>query len=267
MKNKNNIVNELFDSCDRLIYLAKQMLRSCQMKRKKVHSPSRYIVSFFFRRSLEMLESFIVLIKACRLIDGAVLLRSLCDMSINLAYILAEPKTKEINALKYMLKGETDQQKLLDENYDWIKKRDSNIDLRKSEIEENIKNIKGELTKKYKVTKWGLPPIKQRAKDSGEIIFNYYTQVYVYYSNIEHHSMFFGQSYVDWDKCEPLKETDKVENSVFFRPEITIYMFRGLFLVALSKFNKEFQLKWGDKISKALKIHASEIKKLRKTSQ
>lgn len=267
MKSTNNIVNDLLSSCKGLIYLAEQMLKSCQIKKQKVHSYSRYIVSFFFRRSLQMLQSFVILIKEHRLVDGAVLLRSLCNMAIDLAYITVNPKRKEIKALKYMLKGETDQQKLLEDNYDVIKELDSNIDSRRTEIEKNIKNIKSELTKKYKITKWGLSPIKKRAEDSGKIVFNYYTQVYGYYSNIEHHSIFFGNYYVDWDKCEPRENLEEIESSVFFRPEIILYLFRGLFLVILSKFNKEFQLKWGDIISDCLKIHASEINKLGKISK
>jgi len=49
-----------------------------------------------------------------------------------------------------------------------------------------------------------------------------------------------------------------------FRPDITLYMFKGLFLVILSKFNKEFQLKWGDEIKKKLEEHKEEYKLYKK---
>lgn len=264
MDPQNNNEKELLDSCIGLIYLAEQILKSCRLKKQKVHTYSRYVVAFYFRRALQMLKSFIVLIKEGRFVDSAVILRSLCDMNINLGWITSDTKKKEINALKYMLKGETDQQKLLEDAYDSIKEIDSSIDKRRIEIKENITFIKEKLIKKYKITKWGLPSLRDRAKNSGKIIFNYYTQVYGYYSNIEHHSMFFGKYYVDWSKCEPKDNLEEVATVIFFRSELLIYLFRGLFLVILSKFNKEFHLKHTDIISDCLKTHASELNKIGK---
>ena len=107
MENKQNADKEFLNSCKGLIYLAEQLLKSCKRKKQKVHSHTRYIVSFFFRRSFQMLKSFILLIEENRVVDGAVLLRSLCDMCINLEYIFFEDKTKEINALTFRLNGET----------------------------------------------------------------------------------------------------------------------------------------------------------------
>ena len=59
------------------------------------------------------------------------------------------------------------QLKLLEENYDIIKEKDDAIDAQKEKIELNIKNIREDLTKKYKISKWGLPPLKNRAKKAG----------------------------------------------------------------------------------------------------
>ncbi|MEA2006258.1 MAG: DUF5677 domain-containing protein [Acidobacteriota bacterium] len=96
--------------------------------------------------------------------------------------------------LKFILKGEADQLKLLENNYDVIKEIDDSIDIQKAKIEKNIKEIREDLTKKYNTSKWGWPPLRNRAEKAGKIILNYYTQVYGNYSNIEHHSLLFWAS-------------------------------------------------------------------------
>jgi len=265
MEHKQNTAKELLDSCIGLIYLAEQMLKSCQLKKQKVHSHTRYVVSFFFRRSLQMLKSFIILIKENRVVDSMVLLRSLCDMCIDLEYIFAKKETKEINALKFILKGEEDQLKLLENNYDAIKEIDDSIDIQKAKIEKNIKEIREDLTKKYNTSKWGWPPLRNRAEEAGKIILNYYTHVYGNYCNIEHHSLLFGQYYVDWARCEPKENLEELESLFFFKPESLLYLFRGLFLVVLSKFNIEFSLKYTDIILNCLRKHKLESKNLGKS--
>ena len=95
MTNEKSRLGELYEACDKLIGLAKEMLGTCCLKKEKVKSYSRTLVSFYFRRSWEMLESFVVLIKANRLVDAALLLRSQCDMAISLGYMTAEPREKK----------------------------------------------------------------------------------------------------------------------------------------------------------------------------
>jgi len=41
-------------------------------------------------------------------------------------------------------------------------------------------------------------------------------------------------------------------------------MIKGLFMVILSKFNSEFQMKWGDLIKKMLEEHKEEFKLYKK---
>jgi len=262
--NEKTRLDELYEACDKLIGLAKEMLESCCLKKEKVKSYSRTLVSFYFRRSWEMLESFLVLIKANRLVDAALLSRSLCDMAISLGYMTAEPKRKEIRAMRLMLNGNRAQLKLINTNLDGFKKIDSKVEVRRDELKEEIENIEAEWEKEYQEEKWELPPIEQRAQKAGEVVFNYYNLVYRPYSNIEHHNIFFGQDYVDKEKCEPIEDLEKFTKSPVFRPDITLYMFKGLFLVILSKFNNEFQLKWGDLIKKMLEEHKEEFKLYKK---
>ena len=99
-------LNKLIETSLKMIETAKGMLQSCQLKKSKVYSTSRFVVSFFLRRSWEMFESFLILIKENRIIDSAVLLRSLLEMGISLGYIFAKDADEtenEIRALTYQL--------------------------------------------------------------------------------------------------------------------------------------------------------------------
>ena len=264
MINEKSRLNELYEACNKLNELAEKMLETCCLKKEKIKSYGRVIVSFYFRRSWEMFESFIILIRTGRLVDAALLLRSLCDMAINLGYMTADPNKKEIRVMRLMLEGNRAQLKLINTNLEAFKELDSKIEARRNELKENLEKIEAEWKKEYQEENWELPPIDQRAQKAGVAVFNYYNIVYRPYSNIEHHNIFFGQDYVDEEKCEPIGKLEKITKSSVFRPDITLYMFKGLFLVILSKFNKEFQLKWGDEIKKRLEKHKEEYKLYKK---
>ena len=111
-------LNTLIETSYEMIETTKCMLQSCQLKKKKVYSTSRFVVSFFLRRSWEMFESFLILIKENRIIDSAVLLRSLLEMGISLGYIFAkdvDETENEIRALTYQLDGDRHQLKMINE--------------------------------------------------------------------------------------------------------------------------------------------------------
>ena len=166
--------------------------------------------------------------------------------------------------MRLMLDGNRAQLKLINTNLAEFKKIDSKIEVRKNELKEEIENIEAEWKRKYQEEKWELPPIEQRAQKAGEVVINYYNLVYRPYSNIEHHNIFFGQDYVDKEKCEPIEDLEKFTKSPVFRPDVTLYMFKGLFMVILSIFNSEFQMKWGDLIKKMLEEHKEEFKLYKK---
>lgn len=264
MTHEKSRLDELYEACNKLIELAEKMLESCCLKKEKVKSYGRIIVSFYFRRSWEMFESFIILIRTGRLVDAALLLRSLCDMTINLGYMTADPNRKKIRAMRLMLEGNRAQLKLINTNLKGFKELDSKIEARRNELKEDLEKIEAEWKIEYQEENWELPTIEQRAQKAGAVVFNYYNLVYRPYSNIEHHNIFFGQDYVDEEKCEPIGKLEKITKSPVFRPDITLYMFKGLFSVILSKFNKEFQLKWGDEIKKRLEKHKEEYKLYKK---
>ena len=56
-------LSKLIETSYKMIDIAKGMLKSSQLKKNKVRSISRFVVSFFLRRSREMFESFLVLTK------------------------------------------------------------------------------------------------------------------------------------------------------------------------------------------------------------
>jgi predicted AlkP superfamily phosphohydrolase/phosphomutase len=260
-------LEKLINTSYKLIEVAKGMLQSCQLKKNKVYSDSRFIISFFFRRAWEMFESFLILIKEKRIVDSAVLLRSFCDMGVNLGYIFSDKldkKEKEIRAMEYMLEGDRAQLSIMNANIEEFKEFDSKIELRRDELKEEIRRIEEVLKNKYSKDDWKLPSIKERAKESGfEILKNVYNQSYKYFSNIEHHSIFFGQDYVDKESCEPKESTEKFEKLPHMKPTVNLYLFRIIFKEILGAFNDEFQLNWGKKLSEIRKIQEEEYKLLK----
>jgi len=259
MKEKKSRINELYDAHNELINLAKEMLQRCQLKKEKKCTDSRKLMSFYFRRAWEMFESFVVLIKAGRLIDSALLLRSLYNMTVDMSYMMLDAKKREDVAMIYFLKGNKAQIDLLKCNIERFEEWGyGNHKSRLAELEENQAKIKEELKKEKKYVK--VPSqIRQRAEKAGDIILAYYYLVYKPFSNIEHHNIFFGQDYVDDKNCEPVENPEKYLDTAVFKPEITLYMFKGLFLIVLSAFNEAFQLKWGEIIKRKLQEHKKEF--------
>ena len=234
-------LNKLIETSLKMIDIAKGMLQSCQLKKSKVYSTSRFVVSFFLRRSWEMFESFLILIKENRIIDSAALLRSLLEMGISLGYIFAKDADEtenEIRALTYQLDGDRQQLKLTNSNLEGFKEFDSNIEARRDELKEQIKKIEAGLKDKYGKEEWDLPNIEQRAILSKyDVLKKVYNQSYRDLSNIEHHSILFGQHYVDSKKCEPIEEIKHLEHYSQLKPSVSLFIFRIVFIEILSVFN------------------------------
>lgn len=256
-------LDQLIETSNKMIDIAKGMIQSCHLKKNKVYSDSRFVVAFFLRRSLEIFESFLILVKENRIIDSAVLLRSFMDMGINLGFIFAkdiEEREKEIRASKYLLEGNWQQLKLTECIIEELKEININIEARKDELEEQIKFMKDKLKKKFGVKKWKrLPSIRQRAEMSNfEVLKTAYNFAYVDLSSIEHHNVLFGQHYVDSEKCEPIVEINHLEHFPQFKPSVSIVLSRMIFIEILSAFNDAFQLKWEEKLSEMRKVHEGE---------
>lgn len=263
----SDILDRLIETSYKLIEIAKGMLKSCQLKKNKVYSDSRFIVSFFFRRAWEMFESFIILIKENRLIDSLILLRSFCEMGINLGYIFTDKinkKEREIRALKYMFEGNSAQLKIINANLEDFKKFDRNIEGRRDELKKEKKRIEETLKNKYGEKKWDLPSIEIRANESGfEVVKSIYNQIYRYTSNIEHHNIFFGKDYVIKKECEPLESVEKFETLPHIKPPVSLFLFRIIFFEILGAFNNEFQLNWDKQVSEIRAIHEEEYQLLK----
>lgn len=255
-------LNKLIETSLKMIDIAKSMLQSCQLKKSKVYSTSRFVVSFFLRRSWEMFESFLILIKENRIIDSAVLLRSLLEMGINIGYIFAkdiDETENEIRALTYQLDGDRQQLKLTNSNLEGFKEFDSNIEARRDELKEQIRMIEGILKDKYGKEEWDLPKIEQRAILSKyDVLRSVYNQSYRDLSSIEHHSILFGKHYVDSKECEPIEEIKHLEHYSQLKPSVSLFLFRVVFIEILGVFNDVFKLNWDKQLAKVRKLQDEE---------
>jgi len=263
-------MNKLIDTSSQIIAYAKDMAYSCQLKKKKIFSYPRFVVSFFLRRSWEMFESFIILIKERRIIDSAIILRSVLEMGISLGYIFSKDineEETEIRAIIYMLDGDKQQLKLTNANLEGFKEFNSHIKERRDELKEQIIKMEDELKNKYKTKDWSLPSIQVRAELSRYNFFKkVYNQSYRDISNIEHHSMLFGQHYVESKGCDPILKINHLNFRSQLKPSVSLYLFRAVFIEIMNIFNKVFQLKWERKLSEMREIHEKEYKLLRDRS-
>lgn len=256
-------LNRLIETSDKMIGVAKCMLHACQLKKNKVYTYQRFVISFFLRRSWESFESFLILIKENRIIDGAVLLRSFLEMGINLGYIYAKDINEAENekrALRYLLDGNRQQLKLINSNLDGFKEFDKNIEARRDEINAQIAEMEGIFREKYRDENWELPrTIEERARLSKyEVLQLAYNQSYRDLSNIEHHSILFGEHYVDSKECEPLEEIDHLKYHSQLRPAISLFLFRAVFIEILNIFNREFRLTWETQLTDLRKLQDEE---------
>jgi len=255
-------LNKLIATSLKMIETAKGMLQSCQLKKSKVYSTSRFVVSFFLRRSWEMFESFLILIKENRIIDSAVLLRSLLEMGISLGYIFAKDADEtenEIRALTYQLDGDRHQLKMTNSNLEGFKEFDSNIEARRDELKEQIKMIEGVLKDKYGKEEWNLPKIVERAiLSKSDVLKMAYNQSYRDLSSIEHHNMLFGQHYVDSKKCEPIEEINHLKHYSQLKPSVSLFLFRIVFIEILGVFNGVFKLNWDKQLTEFRKLQDEE---------
>lgn len=259
---------KLIETSNKMIDVARGMQLACQRKKMKVYSHSRFVVSFFLRRAWEMFESFLILIKENRIIDSALLLRSLLEMGISLGYIFAadiDEAKNDKRALRYLLDGDKQQLKLINSNLDGFKEFDPNIEKRKDKLKGQIKTMENAFRDKFGDDNWDLPCIEQRAKLSkSTILQNAYNQSYRDLSNIEHHSFLFGQHYVDSEECEPKKEINHLEQHPQFKLAVSLFLFRIVFVEILSVFNDVFRLKWTEQIAELRTLQDVEYVLLRK---
>src|SRR4030042_2207120 len=263
----SGVLSILIETSYKMIELAKSMIHTCQLKKGKVYSESRFVISFFLRRSLELFESFIILIQEGRIIDSAVLLRSLLEMGFSLGYIFAkdlDEKENEIRAITYHLDGDRQQLRLIEANLEGFKEFDHNIEARRDELKEQIGMMEGVLKDKYGKDDWRLPTIKERVDLSkSEVLKSAYGQSYRDLSNIEHHSMLFGQQYVDSEECEPIVAINHLKHYSQLKPSVSLFLFRIVFIEILSAFNGAFKLKWETQIAEMRKLQDEEYKLLK----
>ena len=255
-------LSKLIETSYKMIDIAKGMLKSCQLKKSKVYSTSRFVVSFFLRRSWEMFESFLILITKNRIIDSSVLLRIILEMGISLGYIFAkdiDETENEIRALTYKLDGDRQQLKLTNSNLEGFREFDSNIEARRDELKEQISMIEGVLKDRYGKEEWDLPKIINRANLSRfDVLKSAYNQSYRDLSNIEHHSILFGQHYVDSKECEPIEEINHLKHYSQLKLSVSLFLFRIVFIEILSVFNDVFQLNWHKQVAEIRKFQRKE---------
>jgi hypothetical protein len=257
-----DILNNLLTTSFKFIDVAKKMVHTCILKKNKKRSYSRYVISFFFRRAIEMFESFIVLIQENKLADSAMLLRSFIEMGINTGFIFESKDKKEMNALRYILNGSKAQKKILEENIDSFREIGLDVQPRLDKIKKQIEEGKKRFKADFPDDKAELPSIEQRAEDSGsEVLKKAYNQLYRYFCNIEHHNTWFGRDYVDEKEFSP---EEMIKGEFGFAPELNLWTFRSIFNVIMKIFNDEFNLRWGKKIEELKRQHEAEYEQMKK---
>lgn len=209
-----------------------------------------------------MFESFIMLVKETRIIDSAILLRSALEMGFSLGYVFAKginEKENEIRALVYLLDGERQQLKLIDSNLEGFKEYDCNLEVRRNELKEQINRMEEILKEIYKRKDWHLPSIQERVRlSNSEVLKKAYNQSYRDLSNIEHHSILFGNHYVDEKECEPIVNIDHLQHYPQLKPSVCLFLLRIVFIEILSVFNDVFNLKWKTQIDRIKKYQDEE---------
>lgn len=251
------------------IALAEMMHQKCTKRKRKRKSFYRNVLCFFFSRSWEMYISLILLIKGNKIIDSAILVRSLCNMAIDLAYITKDSNKKEVMSIKYCIKGDMAQINIAEANRDDLRDLDSKIDLRIEKLKKNVEKNKNYISLKYpneaslRYQRW----INRRAEEVGGYILKLYNMVYKGFSNIEHHNMFFGQDYVNVTKSEPILNPKKFEKSDLYRPEFLLYLHEWIFLMIMIAFNREYRLNFRKELSNKIKIHIKAYEDLKKIRQ
>lgn len=261
----DEFLEQMFTTTYEFIDTANKMIVSCRLKDKMHFSNSRLVISFYIKRAVELSESFLILLKNNRLADSAVLLRSFWEMGINTDYIFSDQKTKEVNAIKFLLNEYRGKINILTNNRKEFEAVGINIEEALAKATKQYEESKDFFSRQHKTDDWYWPKIFQRAKDSKSwVIQQAYYQVYAYICNIDHHDMAFGKDYVDAEECKPLKDIKMVP---LLRPEVNLFMCRSILLVIMSTFNEEFSLKWGEVLTSLQEKQDREYNEMKKANK
>lgn len=258
----NEILNRMIVTTYEFIETANEMMKSCRLKERKKFSNSRLVISFYLKRAVELTESFLTLLRADKLADSGVLLRSFWEMGINTDFIFSDSKTKETNAIRFLLDEQQQKIRLVKKNKNEFRAGGLRVEERLAELIKDKEKMISFFSKQYEGKNWEWPHISERAANSKQwVIHQAYNQIYAYLCNIEHHDMHLGNNYVDVKRCEPLK---KIKPEPLLRPDVNIVMLRSILIVIMKTFNGEFRLKWLDKLNKLEKKQGLEYEELRK---
>jgi len=237
---KGNL-GRLVKSSKKVIKVADDLLMSCHQETIEKYTHSKAAISFFLRRSSEMFESFLVLIKKNRIIDSALLLRSFLEMGITLGYIVS----KEINetesekrAFQFLIEGNDYQLRLANSNREGFRRTDKGFDKRISELNGQLEELKTKYREQFGEEYLEFPCIEQRAiRSEYEIFRNIYDQSYRLLSSIEHHSFFFGQNYVEIDNCRPIRDLEHLKHHPELKLGVSLFLFKSIYIEILNAFN------------------------------
>lgn len=258
---------KLRKSSKKMIKQGKEMLNSCHQRKEKAYSETGFVISFFLRRSWEMFESLLILVKKERIIDSALLLRSQLEMGFTLGYIFAkglDNNENEIRAMVFHLDGNRQQLKLLNSNLEGFREFDPDIGKRQDDLKRQIRFMEEVLENKYAREDWTLPSIEERQKLSGsDVLKRAYNLSYRDLSNIEHHSMLFGEHYVNEKECEPKERIEHLKHFSQLKLPVCLYLFRAVFIEILNEFNQVYKLDMDEIIVFLRRIQEKDYKLLK----
>jgi len=104
---------------------------------------------------------------------------------------------------------------------------------------------------------------RRAIKSNYEILRKVYDQSYRILSSIEHHSILFGQDYVNSDECEPAGEIDPLERHPQLKLAVSLFYFRSIFIEILNVFNNTYRLGWEKQVAELRALQDEEYPLLR----
>lgn len=242
------LLSYLTNYSERIVELARSMHGSCVRKINKRKTNYRLVLSSYFSRAFEIFESILNLVRNDRITDAGVLLRSLCNLMINLGYI---DRNKEERATLLLFDSATQHKKLYEKSKDFFysigKAQQVNRYIQHySNEEQRLQQI---VRQRYpNATPWHRIRISERASANRDLQY-IYDLLYSDLSRYEHHDFSAMRSYVNPETLNPTITTGPRRHSPVLNHKNIFMLSSILFGIVLEFFNDEYRLNWREKIT------------------
>jgi hypothetical protein len=235
-------IEELFKHSEEMLRLAGSLYDACRRKENKVRSKYRMVLSAYFSRAHELYESILLLVRANRITDAGVLLRSLSNLIINLNYFAEK---KEERATLFIQDAVRIELRFLTNNRDffdpiWTAKE---VDAKIKDLNDQKAEIDDMVNRDYPNAQALPRHILDRAIIDKEMKHNY-SLVYADLSRFEHSDFSGSMAYVDADTCNPIMRSGVKVHSAILNHRAILFLANTFLGMLFEFFNEEFQLNW-----------------------